>query len=417
MTLPDETTSLHYDWNTPRPRRSVIDVADVTLCDAPQSPSVVDPGQRDKRRLLSLMPGLGVRSAALGHPGSGPRQFADALDLARELVRAQWPIDASCTARAAVKDIAHVLDVRERSGLDLEAAIAVAISPVRLAAEGITLDMTHEVAERSVSFALCAGVRVTGVLEDASRTPPEHLADFVRHMLDLGVSAIRVCDSAGHLTPDGTRSLLRFVTQLVRLRSGRPVRIEWQGQNDRGMALANALAAVDSGVDRVLASALGLGERSGTVAMEQLLVNLRLSGHWPHTLAGLVEYCDSAAVSFGVAIPFGAPVVGRDAFRTGTAARATALVKALRSSDRALADHVGSAVPAGLVGAETQVDVTPMSGLSNVRWWLAQHGYDASDVLLMREMLLAVKLAQRAATDEELRTMADSLLDARAVRA
>lgn len=416
MTLPDDPTSLHYDWNTPRQRRSAVEVADATLSDAPQSASVVDPGQRDKRRLLSLMSGLGVRAAALGHPGAGPRQFADTLDLARELGRGQWPIDSFCTARAAVKDIAHVLDVRERSGLDLEAAIAIGISPVRLAAEGVTLDLMHEVADRSLTFALCAGVRVIGVLEDASRTPPEQLATFVRHLLDLGVGAIRVCDTAGHLTPDGTRALLRFVIELVRRRSGRPVRIEWQGQNDRGLALANALAAVEGGVDRVLATAIGLGERSGTVAIEQLLVNLRLTGQWPHTLGGLIEYCDSAAVSFGVAIPFGAAVVGRDAFRTGTAARATALVKALRSGDRALADHVGSAVPASVVGAETQVDVTPMSGQSNVRWWLAQHGYDASDLLLTHELLLAVKLTQRAATDEELRTMADALLAARSIR-
>ncbi|MCC7051686.1 MAG: hypothetical protein IT355_00375 [Gemmatimonadaceae bacterium] len=416
MTVPGDSPSSLYDWNTPSLRRSVIDVADSTLSDGPQSPSVVDPGQREKRRLLSLMADLGLRTASLGTPGSGPRQYADTLDLARELMRAQWPIDASCGARATVKDVATGLDVRERSGLDLEIAIGLPVSPIRLEAEGINVERLHEVAETSIGFAVCAGARAVAVLEDASRTPPELLAVIIRHALSLGVSAIRICDSVGHATPEGTRTLVRFAMDQVRSRGGRQVRVEWHGQDDRGLALANALAAVDAGVHRVLASALGLGERCGTVSMEQLLVNLRLAGRWPHTLGSLAEYCDSAAVSFGMAIPASSPVVGRDAFRTGAGARATALVKALRAGDRALADNVVSGVPASLIGAENRIDVSPVSGLSNVRWWLSQHGYDAGDLVLMRELLLAVKQTQRAATDEELCELADGLLAARAAR-
>jgi 2-isopropylmalate synthase len=417
MNLPDDSPSALYDWNaSPAPRRP-IDVADATFSDAVQSPSAIDPSQDDKRRLLSLMSELGLRSASIGLPGNGPRQFADALDLARELMRAQWPIDASCGARASVKDVATVLDVRERSGLDLEVAIGVPVSPIRLEADGITIDRLQEMTEASIAFAVRAGARVVGVLEDASRTPPEVLAVVIKHLLTLGATAIRVCDSVGHSMPDGTRTLLRFVTERVKgARGDRPIRVDWHGQQDRGLALANALAAVDAGADRVLASALGLGERSGTVPMELLLTNLRLAGRWPHTLGALAEYCESAAAAFGVAVAPAHPVVGANAFRTGTGAHATALVKALRSGDRALADTVCSGVPASLVGAEQRVDVSPVSGLSNVRWWLSQHGYDASDLVLMRELLLAVKQTQRVARDDELRTIADSLLSARVAR-
>ena len=110
-------------------------------------------------------------------------------------------------------------------------------------------------------------------------------------------------------------------------------------------------------------------------------------------------------------------MVGADAHRTGNGAHATALVKALRAGDRWLADNVCSGVPASLVGAEQRVDVSPVSGLSNVRWWMSQHGYDAADLVLMRELLLAVKQTQRASSDGELCAMADALLAARAVRA
>ena len=416
MRPPDDSPSALYDWNAPPAPRREIDVADATLCDGLLGPSVLDPTPHDKRRLLTLMSELGLRSAALGHPGLGPRQLADALDLARELMRAQWPIDASCGARANVKEVASALEVRERSGLDVEIAVAVPVSPIRLEAEGITIERLQETTESAIAFALRAGARVVGVLEDASRTPPAMLTVMIRHLLALGATAMRVCDSVGHASPEGTRALIAFVAEQVKARSGRPVRLEWQGQNDRGLALANALAAVEAGTDRVLACALGLGERSGTVPMELLLTNLRLTGRWPHTLGALAEYCESAAAAFGVAIAPAHAVVGSDAYRTGNGAHATALVKALRAGDRWLADNVCSGVPASLVGAEQRVDVSPVSGLSNVRWWLSQHGYDASDLVLMRELLLAVKLTQRASTDDELRAMTDDLLAARAVR-
>ncbi len=416
MTPPDASPSALYDWNAPPTGRRAIDVADATFSDGVQSPSVIDPSQPDKRRLLARMSELGLRSASIGVPGMGPRQFADALDLARELMRGQWPIDASCGVRASVKDVATALDVRERSGLDVELAIAVPASPIRLEAEGITLDRLQEVTETAIAFAVRAGARVAGVLEDASRTPPEVLAVLIRHLLALGASAIRVCDSVGHAMPDGTRALIRFATEQVKGRGGRAIRVEWQGQQDRGMALANALAAVDAGADRVLASALGLGERSGTVPMELLLTNLRLAGRWPHTLGALAEYCETAAAAFGVRIAPAHAVVGADAFRTGTGSHATALVKALRAGDRWLADNVCTGVPASLVGAESRIDVSPVSGLSNVRWWLSQHGYDPTDLVLMRELLLAVKQTQRVASDDELRSMADKLLTARVVR-
>ncbi len=416
MAMPDREPSVPYDWNPPPLPRRAIEIADCTLSDGLQSASVIDPPLRDKRRLLSLMSELGLHGATLGHPGIGARQFADALDLARELMRAQWPVDASCDASATVKDVATALDLRERSGLDVEVAIALPASPIRLEAEGITIDRLQESTETAIGFAVRAGARVVGVLDDASRTPPEMLAVLIRHLISLGVTAVRICDSAGHATADGTRTLLHFAAEQVKTRGARAIRLEWRGQNDRAQALSNVLAAIDAGADRVLASALGLGERSGTVPMELLLINLRLSGVWPHDLAALTEYCDSAATAFGIAIAPMHPVVGSDAFRTVSGTHATALVKALRSGDRERADMVGSGVPASLAGMEHRVLVSPASGLSNVRWWLVQHGYDAADLVLTRELLLAVKQTQRVASDEELRTIADGVLAARAIR-
>src|SRR5256886_14219645 len=67
--------------------------------------------------------------------------------------------------------------------------------------------------------------------------------------------------------------------------------------------------------------------------------------------------------------------MGSDAFRTGTGVHAAAVIKALRKGDRALADRVYSGVPASVLGREQRIEVGPMSGESNVVFWLEQHGF------------------------------------------
>ncbi len=68
------------------------------------------------------------------------------------------------------------------------------------------------------------------------------------------------------------------------------------------------------------------------------------------------------------------PVIGADAFRTATGVHAAAVVKAFRKGDRALMDAVYAAVPASLVGRAQQIEVGPMSGRSNVVFWLESRG-------------------------------------------
>ena len=73
-------------------------------------------------------------------------------------------------------------------------------------------------------------------------------------------------------------------------------------------------------------------------------------------------------------IPPNYPVVGRDAFRTATGVHAAAVIKAFRKSDHALVDAVYSGVPASMVGREQEIEIGPMSGKSNVVFWLEKRG-------------------------------------------
>ena len=100
-------------------------------------------------------------------------------------------------------------------------------------------------------------------------------------------------------------------------------------------------------------------------------------------------------------IPVNYPVVGRDAFRTGTGVHAAAVIKAYKKGDAWLADRVYSGVPAAMVGREQEIEVGPMSGESNVVFWLERHGYEPADAIV-QAVFKAAKASPRVLTDAEL---------------
>jgi 2-isopropylmalate synthase len=119
----------------------------------------------------------------------------------------------------------------------------------------------------------------------------------------------------------------------------------------------------------------------------------------------LPEYCELAARACGVPLIHSHPVVGRDAFRTATGVHAAAIMKAQRKGDSWLADRIYSAIPASMVGRRQEIEISPMSGLSNVKYWLRERGYDAEDEALCRRVFDAAKRSDHTLTAEEIQSL------------
>jgi len=182
-----------------------------------------------------------------------------------------------------------------------------------------------------------------------------------------------ICDTCGHVTPAGVTALIRFVIEEVVKPSGEQIRVDWHGHCDRGLAVANSLAALAAGAECVHACAIGIGERVGNTQMDQMLVNLKLMGVPPwqdQDLTALKAYCEAVSQATGVPIPKNYPVMGDDAFRTATGVHAAAVIKAFRKKDVELANTVYSGVPSHYFGLEQVIEIGPMSGKSNVIFWL-----------------------------------------------
>jgi 2-isopropylmalate synthase len=402
-----EERALIYDWNRAQPAfdwsQARVELNDETLRDGLQSPSARDPSLDVKKRLLHLMADLGIAAADIGLPGAGPRAVEHVRALALEIRDQKIPIAPNCAARTVIADIEPIVRISDELGVRIEAATFIGSSPIRQYAEDWTLEQMLRSTEEAVTYAVGHGLPVMYVTEDTTRARPEALQALYGAAIDCGATRICLCDTVGHATPDGVRALVAFVRRdIIR---GETVALDWHGHRDRGMGLINCLAAIEAGVDRVHATALGVGERVGNAEMDLLLVNLNLLGAHRRDLSRLPEYCHLVAEAVGLPIPANYPVLGADAFRTGTGVHAAAIIKAKRKGDDWLANRVYSSVPAEEFGLTQQIEISPLSGLSNVKYWLATHGYDADDAAACKILLDAAKRTDHVLSEEECRAL------------
>jgi 2-isopropylmalate synthase len=396
---------LIYDWNAysgpevPAGRRVMLN--DETLRDGLQNPSVRNPAIGEKIEILHLMEDLGIDMVNIGLPAAGPRAFADTESLAREIVGSRMKIHPNLAGRTHKSDIQAMIDVCERVGTAMEAAMFLGSSPIRRLVEDWTVEHLQRTTEESVKFAVSEGLPVMYVTEDTIRTDPPTVIALYSTAIRAGARAIVLCDTVGHATPRGAYNLVKFVIEEVVKPFGENIRVDWHGHNDRGLAVANSIAALAAGANQVHAVALALGERVGNTPMEMMLVNLRLLGLIDRDLSRLKKYSETVARATNTVIPPNYPIVGRDAFRTQTGVHAAAIAKASKRDDHELANAIYSGVPAHLFGLEQIIEIGPMSGRSNVVYWLGKRDIAVTDELVDR-ILAAAKQASSVLTETEI---------------
>jgi len=404
-----EKSELIYDWNTadeaasPRPTQT-IELDDETLRDGLQSPSVISPPVEKKVEILHAMNALGIHAANIGLPGAGPHVQSQVLRLAREISEQKLNISPNCAARTLKADIEPIVEISQKAGVPIEAATFIGSSPIRQYVENWDVDRLLRHTAEAVTYSVENGIPNMFVTEDTIRARPETIRRLYTTAIECGARRIVLTDTVGHGTPAGVRNLVRFIKEVVD-QTGEEVKVDWHGHRDRGLSIPNSLAAIEAGVDRVHGCALGIGERCGNTPIDILLVNLKLLGWIDNDLTGLAHYCETVSHAVGVPIPAGYPVVGCDAFRTGTGVHAAAVIKALNKDDLWLADRVYSGVPAGEFGLNQKIEVGPMSGLSNVHFWLRSHQIPIDDGLV-EAIFRRAKESNRVLTDAEIQSIA-----------
>jgi 2-isopropylmalate synthase len=327
------------------------------------------------------MADLGIQSADIGLPGAGPKVKDDVIALASEIAKHKLPIDPNCAARTVAVDIDPIIDAVQKTGTPIEASLFIGTSPIRQYVENWSIDQLLKLSEDAIKYAVKNGLEVMFVTEDTNRAHPDTLRKIYTTAIECGARRICLADTVGHSTPHGVHKLVSFMKGVV-ADTGEDVKIDWHGHRDRGLGLINTIAAAEAGAHRLHACALGVGERCGNTTMEHLLINLKLLGVIDNDLSKLSDYCELVSRVCDVPIPFNHPVMGTDAYRTSTGVHAAAVIKAIKSGHEWLADRVYSGVPASWTGRHQEIEIGPMSGASNVVYWLQSRGVEPEDALV-----------------------------------
>lgn len=400
-----DESALIFDWNRVdgydlRPKRGRVELDDETLRDGLQSPSVKSPPIEDKLRILHLIDKLGIEAANIGLPGAGPHVVADVTRLAREIADESLNVAPNCAARTLAADIMPIVEISQSVGLPIEVACFLGSSPIRQYTENWDVDHLERLTRDAVGLAVGHGLPVMYVTEDTTRAKPDDVRRLYTAAVEAGAKRVCVADTVGHATPQGADRLIRFVREVVDA-TGEEVMVDWHGHRDRGLAVPNSFAAATAGADRLHGTALGIGERVGNAPIDLLMINMGLLGWGEYDLKHLPEYCRLVSDATGVTLPDNYPVVGRDAFRTGTGVHAAAIIKARSKGDDWLADRIYSGVAASLVGRKQRIEVGPMCGQSNVIFWLEERGIEPESELVEAILHLA-KTSDRILEEQEI---------------
>lgn len=396
----------NFDWNQGKSNNGLnktIKIVEETLRDGLQGGAVKNKPNLDQmQNFLHHASDLGVDEVNIGFPASSEMP----IEIAKYISSNLNNLSMFCTARSLIKDVIPILNLRDKVGADVYAALFVGTSPIRTMVEDWDLTALVKRSQEAVEFATRNQLDVMFVTEDTTRTPPNILTTMYKMAIDAGASIICLADTVGQATPDGVKNLVSHIKTSVIGDS--QVQIEWHGHNDRGFATANAIQATVSGVDRVATTALGIGERAGNVPTHEFAYNLYLQGLLGCTnldLAHLIPYSRSASQICKVEISSNEPIIGSDIFITESGIHAAAIAKAETPYD---ANNVYSSVDAQLFGRKQDIVVGPSSGKANVLAVLQESGVtnNISQEKINSVLLLAKNLNRQLTIQEILEQLA-----------
>lgn len=290
-----------------------VTVFDTTLRDGEQSAGVLF-SERDKLEIAERLAAMRVDVIEAGFPAASPMEWRSVHAVAEQVQGASicalarcipGDIDAAATALAgASRPRIHVFV--NASDVQLEHQLRRSHAEVL----EITLAMIAR-ARRAVSDVEFSPM-------DATRADRSFLAELVRTAIGAGATTINIPDTVGYALPDHVGDLFRYLRGAVPELGGAVM--SFHGQNDLGMASANAIAAVAAGARQVELCVNGIGERAGNTSFEEVVMCIAVHGttlgvHTDIDTTGIYPLSRLVEERSGIAVPPNKAIVGHNAFR------------------------------------------------------------------------------------------------------
>lgn len=305
-----------------------ISIVDTTLRDGEQTAGVVF-ANREKVRIAKLLDEIGIHQLEVGIPVMG----GDEEESIRKIVKCGLKSSIMAWNRPVIKDIEASL----RCGVD-SVAISISTSDIHIKYKlGTSREWVLEHMAKAVEFAAREGMYISVNAEDASRTDLGFLIEFAKVAKQAGGNRLRYCDTVGTLTPHATYQNIKAILDEV------DIDIEMHTHNDFGMATANALEGVRAGATHVGVTVIGLGERAGNAAMEEVVMALKHLynvdlGFRSDMFLEVAEYVSRAS---GRELPAWKAIVGSNMFAHESGIHADGTIKNPRTYEAFMPEEVG----------------------------------------------------------------------------
>jgi isopropylmalate/homocitrate/citramalate synthase len=243
-----------------------LTILDATLREGEQQQGIRF-AKEDKIALLHMLEDFGISIIEIGHPGISPEEE----EICREVAASSKQADILMHARAKKEDV-HAL----RTGLGRIGWASGHLSTQFLYKKTKYTNRSKEYVKKEIKHAIeeakSLGLQVRFTIEDASRTEWKDIYDIGSIAYQAGANRISVADTVGIWEPYECANVVRKVVETF------PCEIEVHLHNDLGLAMANALVAIDAGASVIDTTLCGIGERAGIVDLFNLAVILQQKG-------------------------------------------------------------------------------------------------------------------------------------------
>ena len=375
-----------------------IRVFDTTLRDGEQSAGVCF-SARDKLEIAARLAAMRVDVIEAGFPASSRAECEAVAAVARAVRGAS----ICALARAVSGDIdaaAHALRGAERPRIH----VFVSVSEVHLAHQ---LRRGRKQVLAMIDTCVRRARRLVSEVEfspmDATRADPGFIADAVRTALAAGAGVINLPDTVGYALPEAVGEMLREVRS--RVPEVEDAVLSFHGQNDLGLATANAIAAVAAGARQVELAVNGIGERAGNTSLEETVMALRVHGavlgvHTDVDPGGIFALSRLVEERSGLRVAHNKAIVGRNAFRHASGIHQDGILK--RRETYELIDPREIGHPTG-----SEIVLGKLSGRAGFDARLRELGIDLDGEAFDRafERFQALAARTREVCDDDLRAI------------